>query len=321
MDPEYKKKLEEYAETIRKRIEEQKQKMKTEMERFGFKEKELAIYKQYKALETEVMPEVRRQIEELKKVLPPQYLVSRDEETYYRSGAKLDRNKLVDWRVSGDNKIFQRSKVELDSQEINMFETIIIDRSWSMGNFADRSSPFFQSIKAAITRAKVLEHFKVDMSIVIFDDSIDEVMTFWETFSDRKTHIPSKLMRAATARSGGNSQEPITHVYHAMKEHMKKLGWKSFGNISFIWDGDLYNSNQLPQLKAMIDDLKRQQMWVTAYYINKDEKKMPLIEYYFGKPEDGNALYAKDSTDLSQKIITNHKSKLSLLIRKYIKKN
>ncbi|MEI7478441.1 MAG: hypothetical protein WCJ81_08470 [bacterium] len=47
-----------------------------------------------------------------------------------------------------------------------------------MGNFADRSSPFFQSIKAAITRAKVLEHFKVDMSIVIFDDSIDEVMTF-----------------------------------------------------------------------------------------------------------------------------------------------
>ena len=64
-----------------------------------------------------------------------------------------------------------------------------------MGRFADRSSPFFQSIKAAITRAKVMESFKVDMSIVIFDDSIDEVMTFGETFSDRKTRIPSKLMR------------------------------------------------------------------------------------------------------------------------------
>jgi hypothetical protein len=64
-----------------------------------------------------------------------------------------------------------------------------------MGSFTDRSSPFFQSIKAAITRAKVMEHFNVDMSIVIFDDSIDEVMTFGETFSDRKTRIPSKLMR------------------------------------------------------------------------------------------------------------------------------
>jgi len=71
-----------------------------------------------------------------------------------------------------------------------------------MGNFSDKSSPFFQSIKAAITRAKVLEHFKVDMSIVVFDDNIDQVMTFGETFSDRKTHIPSKLMKASTTRSG-----------------------------------------------------------------------------------------------------------------------
>ena len=84
---------------------------------------------------------------------------------------------------------------------------------------------------------------------------------------------------------------------------MKRLGGKSFGNISFIGDGDLYNFNQLPTLKAMIDDLKRQGMGVTAYYINKDEKKMPLIEYYFGKPADGHAIYAKDSADLSQKII------------------
>lgn len=319
LDPAYKQKLKEYAETIKQRIEEQKQKMRSEMERFGFKEEELALYKQYKLLEKEVMPEVRKQIEELKRILPPQYLISRDEENYYRSGAKLDRNKLVARKVEGDTQIFQRSKIEQDTQEINMFETIIIDRSGSMGSRNDPNSPFSQSVKAAITRAKVLEHFKVDMSIVIFDDAIDEVMNFWEVFSERRTQIPSKLMRAYTKRSWGNSQEPITHVYHQMKERMKRLGGKSFGNISFIGDGDLYNFNQLPGLKAVIDDLKRQGMGVTAYYINKDEKKMPLIEYYFGTPADGNAIYAKDSTDLSQKIIWNHKSKLTLLIKKYLK--
>ncbi|MDR3169963.1 MAG: hypothetical protein LBU27_09885 [Candidatus Peribacteria bacterium] len=222
LDPERKKKLEDYADIIRKNIEEQKKKLKTEMERFGFKEEELALYKRYKKLEKEVRPEVKKQIAELQKVLPPNYIFQRDEENRYHSGAKLDRTKLVKRKTEGETKLFQRSEIKEEVTEINMFETIIIDRSGSMGSFTDTSSPFFQSIKAAITRAKVLEHFKVQMSIVIFDDSIDEVIHFGETFSDRKTHIPSKLMRAATTRSGGNSQEPITFVYTNMKKKLKE---------------------------------------------------------------------------------------------------
>jgi hypothetical protein len=84
-----------------------------------------------------------------------------------------------------------------------MFETIIIDRSGSMGSFEQEGSIFRESVKAAIIRAKVLEHFKVDFSIMIFDDSIDEVMDFGEKFSSRsKCFIPSKLMKACTNRSG-----------------------------------------------------------------------------------------------------------------------
>jgi len=45
-----------------------------------------------------------------------------------------------------------------------------------------------------------------------------------------------------------------------MKERMKQLGGKSFGNISFIGDGDLYSFQQIPTLKAMINDLKKQGM-------------------------------------------------------------
>jgi hypothetical protein len=83
-----------------------------------------------------------------------------------------------------------------------MFEVIIIDRSGSMGSFEKEGSIFRESVKAAIIRAKVLEHFKVDFSIIIFDDSIDEVMNFGEKFSSKnKCVIPSKLMRACTTRS------------------------------------------------------------------------------------------------------------------------
>ena len=178
LDPEYKRRLEAYADTIRKNIKEQKRKLKNEMERFGFKEQELELYKKYKELEKEVRPEVKKQIAELQKVLPPHYLIQRDEDNHYHSGTRLDRTKLVNRKVSGDTKLFLRSTIKQEVQQINMFETIIIDRSGSMGNFNDRTSPFFQSIKAAITRAKVLEHFKVDMSIVVFDDRIDEVMNF-----------------------------------------------------------------------------------------------------------------------------------------------
>ena len=129
LNPEYKQKLKEYADAIKKRIQEQKQKMQSEMQRFGFSEKELALYKQYKELEKDVAGEVKRQIQELQRLLPPQYLVNRDEDNYYRSGSKLDRNKLVDRKVSGDTKLFQRSQIQQDTQEINMFETILIDRS------------------------------------------------------------------------------------------------------------------------------------------------------------------------------------------------
>ena len=68
-----------------------------------------------------------------------------------------------------------------------------------MGSFRDSDSPFRNAIKAAITRAKVLEHFKVQMSIVVFGDRIEEVMSFGEQFSNRITKIPSKLMRIATS--------------------------------------------------------------------------------------------------------------------------
>lgn len=317
LSDEYKQKLKNYADIMKKKIEEEKKRMKSEMEKLGFSPQELWYYKEYKELEKEVEPEVRKQVRELQKILPVQYQIVRDDSNIYRSGPKLDGSKLAEFVATWDPLIFKRNKEVRESNEINMFETIIIDTSWSMGGFTNPWSILRESIKAAIIRAKVLEHFKVDFSIVLFGDHIDEVMSFDEKFSSKwKCLIPSKLIRAAH-KSGWNSREPISYVYENMLKQFKKHSWKSFGNISFIWDGDLYNWTQMPNLKAMIEDLRRRGFWVTAYYIN--DKRSSLIDYYFGKPEDWNAVYAWDSKELSKEIIEAHKTHLKKKIKKYMK--
>lgn len=132
LNDDYKEKLKQYAKTLKDKIQDEKKRMKTEMENYGFKENELHLYKMYKVIEREVEPQVRKQITELQKLLPPNYQILKDEDNFHRSGYKMDRNKLVHRKVTGDNKIFQRNKTELNTNEINMFETILIDKSGSM---------------------------------------------------------------------------------------------------------------------------------------------------------------------------------------------
>lgn len=317
LNDEYKQKLKNYADIMKKKIQEEKKKTKSEMERLWFKEEELVYYKEYKQLEAEVEPEVRKQIRELQKILPAQYQIVRDESQNYRSWPKLDWSKLTEFAVTWDPLIFRRNREIRESNEINMFETIIIDTSWSMWSFSVQWSILRESIKAAIIRAKVLEHFKVDFSIVLFWDQINEVMSFGEKFSSKwKCNIPAKLMRAAHV-SWGNSREPISYVYQNMLKQFRQHGWKSFWNISFIWDWDLYNGQKIPELKAMVDDLKRRWFWITAYYINNSRSN--LIEYYFWTQENWWAVYAWNSKDLAKKIVEAHKTHLKKKISKYTK--
>ncbi len=317
LDEEYKKKLEEYIKELRKKIQEQKKKMKKDMERLWFTQEELRYYKEYKELEREVEPEVKRQIRELEKILPANYQYKDDETQRYRSGYALDNTKLVDYHVTWNTNVFIREDEVRESNEINMFETILIDTSWSMWYFWSQHSILRESIKAAITRAKVLEHFKVDFSIVLFWDTIREVMSFWEKFSSKgRCLIPSKLMRAAYDW-WWNSQEPISYVYDTMLKMLKKKKWRSFGNISFIGDWDLYQFQELPELKAKIDDLKKRWFWVTAYYINS--QRTPLLWYYFWEKDWEEVVYARWCQELSKSIIESHRNHLKRKIKKYMK--
>ncbi len=320
LNPEHKKKLEKYANTIKEKITEQKSKMKTEMEKFGFKEEELQLYKQYKKLEREVEPQVRQQINELQKLLPPKRQIVKDEDNYYRSGARLDRRKLVDRKVTGNTKIFQRNNREHDTREINMFETILIDRSWSMGSFSNQNSPIREAVKTAIIRAKVLEYFKVQFSIQFFDDTTEEIMTFGENFSDRKKcHIPSKLMRAVQKSWGTNIGEPLSYTYTNMKEYARKNGHDSFWNITFLGDGKPISWLMWDALKQLITTIRKDGFWLTAYYINGSKQHMNELQQYFWTTESWWTVLVDNLSNLTKQVIGNYNNNLRKIVNRYTK--
>lgn len=85
LDEEYRDKLSEYAEAIKDKIQKEKQRQKSKMERMGFKEHEMHMYKMYTALEAEVEGEVRAQIQALERILPKNYHTVQDRQNYYKS--------------------------------------------------------------------------------------------------------------------------------------------------------------------------------------------------------------------------------------------
>nr|MDD3720710.1 transglutaminase domain-containing protein [Candidatus Gracilibacteria bacterium] len=323
LDEDFKSKLQDYAREIKKDIQEQKIKMKSEMEKMGFSEEELRLYKLYKELEKELEPEVKKQIKALEKILPPVFRIEEDRDNHHKSGTKIGNSgKLVNYAVTGDERIFRRNKEIAEINEINMFETIIIDRSGSMGNFETPNSPLREAIKAAIIRAKVLEYFKVNFSIVIFDTEMEEIMEFGEKFSDkRKNNIPSRLMRAIMKSGGTDIGQPLSYVFESMKRYARKNGQKSFGNISFLGDGEPTNGLKDSVLKALIKQIRGQNFGLTAYYINGSSQNISGLQEYFGDETSGGTVVVRNVSELTEKLIGAYNENLRKIIKRYSNKN
>lgn len=321
LDKEYKELLKEYADKIIEKIVEEKRKERSEMERMWFGEQELELYKMYKALEQELKPQVRQQIRVLEKILPANYKTVQNEDEYFSSGSNIwDIGKLINYTLIWDDKIFQRNKEKRESSELNMFETIIIDRSWSMWNFSDLGSALRETVKAAIIRAKVLEHFKVNFSIVFFDDNLEEVMSFGEKFSAKKrNNIPSRLMRAAQESGGTNIWEPLAYTMKSMKNYSKKNNLKSFGNISFLWDGEPVSWLQWEWLKSLIREIRKTWFGLTAYYINGSQQNRWKLEWYFWDEESGWTVLVLSIQELTEKLISSYNANLKHIIKRYTK--
>ncbi|EKE27731.1 MAG: hypothetical protein ACD_3C00163G0003 [uncultured bacterium (gcode 4)] len=319
LDEEFKNKLRDYSRSIRKQIQEQKKKLKSDMDKMWFGEDELRLYKMYKELEKELEPEVRKQIRELEKILPPKYKVAKDEQNYHASWNSLWNTwKLIEHHLTWDPKVFQRNAAERDSNEINMYETIIIDRSWSMGKFTEEGSPIREAVKAAIIRAKVLEHFKVNFSILIFDTELEEVMEFGEKFSERwKCLIPSKLMRSVMKNWWTDIGKPLSYAFNTMREYSKKNWLKSFWNISFIGDWRPTDWLRWASLKWLINQIRSAGYWLTAYYINWSDQDVWELQEYFWSEESWWTIVVPNVKELSWKLIWSYNKNLRKIIAKY----
>lgn len=323
LDDKFMEKLKNYSNEIKKKIQENKRKMKSEMERLWFKEEEIRLYKLYKDLEKEIETEVKKQIRVLEKILPPSFKIVNDNQNYHKSWPKLWNTwKLIEYHLIWNTKIFTRNKEVKDTQEINMFETILIDRSGTMGKFEENNSPLREAVKAAIIRAKVLEYFKVNFSIIMFDTDIEEVMSFWEKFSDkRKNNIPARLMRAVMKGGWTDIWKPLTYTFDSMKKYAKKNWLKSFWNISFLWDWSPTDWMKWNTLNVLIDEIRQQNFWLTAYYINGSLQNVSWLQQYFGTEESWWTVVVWNVSELTEKLIWNYNTKLKQTLKRYTKKD
>ncbi|EKD66814.1 MAG: hypothetical protein ACD_49C00009G0039 [uncultured bacterium (gcode 4)] len=321
LDDEFKDKLRDYARELKKKIQEERKRMYDEMQRMGFREEELQLYKLYKTLEKELMPEVKKQIRALVKILPHKFKIINNENEYFTSGSGIgSMGKLVEYELIHDAKIFTRNQEIRESSEINMFETIIIDRSGSMGYFTEDNSPLREAVKASIIRAKVLEYFKVKFSIIIFDTAMEEIMEFGEKFSDRKkNNIPSRLMRAIAKSGGTDIWKPLTYTLESMKKYAHKNWLKSFGNISFLWDWSPTDWLKDNWLKALISQIRKSWFWLTAYYVNGSAQNIDWLQEYFWTEQSWWTVIVGNVSELTDKLIGSYNENLKKVIKKYTK--
>ncbi len=321
LNEDYKKKLSEYADVVRKKIEEEKKRQKSKMERMGFKDNELHLFQTYQDLEKEIEPELRSQIKALERILPKKYHTIQDKQNYHRSGPRIgSTGKLIEHTLTWDPNVFRRDKQVRESNEINMFESIIIDRSGSMGNFHDLNSPIRESVKAAIIRAKVLEHFKVEFNILFFDDNIEEVMAFGEVFTDKRLNtVPSRLMRALQNSWGTDIGQPLAYTLWKLEDYKKKTKKQSFWNISFIGDGTPISGLKWEWLKSLINEIRNKWYGLTAYYIGWSNQDKTELEWYFWNEQKGWTIIVPDIWQLKQKLIWSYNTGLRNIIRKYTK--
>lgn len=316
LDDEYKKKLNEYAAEIRKFIQEAKNRMKSDMERMGFTNEEISLYKAYKDLEKEVEWEVRKQIAALERILPPKYKIVSDDRRYRSGNLLADTGALVNHVLTNDPNVFRRTKEEKDPTEINMYETIIIDRSGSMGSFTSHGSALRASVKAGIIRAKVLEHFKVDFSILFFDDDVESVMDFGEKFSDRKkSSIPSNMMRSLVKSWGTNISAPLVYTWDSMKRERRKKWWAHFWNITFIGDGEPSSWLTGAALTWLINQMRWDGFGITAYYIGTGAKEE--LEWYFWKKETGWTVIVSNLSELTPALISSYNNWLKKILHRF----
>ena len=293
-----------FVDDLKEEIERAKEARKSEMSDMGFDPgTEEWIYKTYKDLEEEVQPFITRNIRDLDEILPREYKM--EEEWYFRSG-KVDSRKLVQWKISGDTKIFTRNALHELDPNLLLFEGIVIDKSGSMGNINTVWSPLREAVKSAIIRAKTLEYFDVQFSILIFHTDVDEVMSFGEKFTSKKNTIPARIMRSVSDSGGTDISKPLEMMQDRITEFETHGGKWRYGNITFIGDGEPTGGKTGKDLTKLIERINKR-FPITAYYISGWSQNSWALDGYFWSE---NVEVISDVSELSSAMMRTFNRKL-----------
>ncbi len=248
-----------------------------DMRNAGFdpsQEDERELYERYKELERSTLAYVNPFIKSLSPLLPKEREI-KFQGTHY-SGSKVDVREIPRRVPIKDFRIHQRPTLE-ESPRPRMYIELLIDNSGSMSGHK-----MYETLKAAIFWAKVLQTFEIPFAIKLFGTSVISVKELHQNFDDPRERIKPNLLRHATATmEGTNIGAPLKAAHDEMIAERRKFK-NTLGAIFVLSDSGANSGLTGTALKNRVEEIKRSFM-VSNFILTTDSREIAAARKIFGE--------------------------------------
>lgn len=222
---------------------------KRQMEKDGFGRSEGALFDEFKQLEREIQPVTAKFIRVLEKIVPKH--LDRHYEGDRYNAQRLNREVLPRRIPVNDPRIYFDSEW-VESDRARLYLGVMVDCSPSMSGDKMEAAR-----KAAVCFGKLSQQFDMPYAIKIFSSDHKNLLSFGQSYEDRKLRVKPELLYATKNLNGGtNIGRPLEELYGELQEGRKKFP-ESAGVAFIITDSGANEGKTGEQLQQLVGKMQK----------------------------------------------------------------